>query len=34
MLAEVVSSTSPLRQTMRSLRSREKMSWVWYPPPY
>ena len=26
MLAEVVSSTSPLRQMMRSLRRREKMS--------
>ena len=29
MLAEVVSSTSPLRQMMRSLSRREKMSWVW-----
>ena len=32
MLAEVVSSTSPLRQMMRSLRRREKMSLVCQPP--
>jgi hypothetical protein len=29
MEADVVSSTSPLRQTMRSFSNREKMSSVW-----
>lgn len=33
MEAERTSSTSPLRQTMRSFKSREKMSDVWKPPP-
>lgn len=32
-LAEVISSTSPLRQMMRSLSRREKISWVCHPPP-
>jgi hypothetical protein len=32
MLAESTSSTSPLRQIMRSFKRREKMSEVWIPP--